>query len=197
MNGQIARNALTADTPDAQARANAEGKIINAEKLSIVRLADRLLREQPDAGGFSSYITISYEMLSQGNNAKALNYAKAALQNSETKPEEIESMRYIARVLFAPGENQNVSAARKTFQDARALSETEQSFLGPQLVANVLSDIVIAEILFGECKEAKLAMETLNKKLSTSHTVQVLQAALGEISYSVRGTTNCRGLFGR
>lgn len=191
LNGKIASTMLLADTPDEQARANTESKIINTEKHVVVRLADRLLREQPSLGGFASHITMTYEMLSQGDNSSALSYASLALRNSRNKPEEIESMRYIARVLFAPGKDQDLITARQTFKKAKTLSQTETSFLRTQLIAGTFSDLIVAEIYFGDCEMAVSAVQELRSKFSSKTDSILFKSTMSEIGYKIRGTTRC------
>jgi hypothetical protein len=195
LNSDLAGKAISAVTPEQKARVAAEGKVINSEKFSIVRLASRLLREQPEAGGFAAYATLAYELILQGDNETALSYANSALQFSLTKPEKIESMRYVAMVLFAPGATQNIDLARENFRDAIKLAKEEKSYLSNQLVAGVFSNFVVAEVQFGGCAEAKMALNELRTDLSAERFPHILQAALSEIGFSIQGQNRCPNLF--
>ncbi len=195
LNSEISRLSVFTDTPEKMARANVGAKIINGEKLSIVRLADRLLQEDPDAGGFAAYATIAYEMLTQGNNSKALEYANAALEKSQTVPEKIEAQRYIARILFAPGVTQDIQEARKVFLDAKSLALNETSYLRSQLTASAISDLVVSEALFGDCDQSKLAMDELETLMATEDSALVFQLSIGEIRNSLIGSRKCPNLF--
>lgn len=191
LNSEIARSALLAENPREKAIVNAEAKIINSEKLSIVRLADRLLQEAPEAAGFATYATIAYEMLAQGNNDKALSYATTALEASQTTPEKAEALRYIARVLFAPGDTQDIEMARQKFEEVRQFAQTETSYLRSQLVANAISDLVIAEVFYGDCDRAVSAIQSLKQDMSTESSPLLLQLALGEIGNLLQGNNRC------
>lgn len=194
INSEMASKAILATTLSEQARVAAEGKIVNAEKASIVRLASRLLEENPDIGGFASYITLTYELLSQGDNATALAFAQSALQKSRTAPERIESTRYVAQTLFAPGETQDIDLARETFQGAIDLAKLEKSYLLYQLIANSYSNMIVAEVQFGSCDKAQLAIQNLTKDMALSKSPIILQSALAEINFGLRGQTYCTDL---
>lgn len=195
LNSELARSTLLAQTPEELAIVNAEAKIINSEKHSIVRLADRLVQEAPEAAGFAAFATIGFEMMAQGNNRKALSYAKAALETSQTTPEKVESMRYIARALSVPGATQDLETAREKFQEAWRLAKTEASYLRPQLVSNALVDLVISEVLYGDCDKAVSAVQNLKRDLSTESSPLLLQLALGEIGNGLQGNNKCPRLL--
>lgn len=194
LNSDNAIRVISADTLEKRSQAFIIGSIVSNEKLSIIRLADQLMQEQPNTGGFTAYIVMASEMLNQGNNQKALTYARNALTSSETMPERIASMRQVASVLFTPGSTQDIDVARKTFQDTLALVEANKSSIKEYLTAKTLSNLAMAEALFGSCNEAELAIKKLHKEFSSTNHKMLLQVSLNEIYSAIKGNTNCPSL---
>lgn len=192
INSSTSSKAILATTQNEKYRTALENKITSIEKLSIVRLARELLEENPDIGGFASYSLLANELMIQGDNLTALNFSRSALQYSRTKPEQIESMNYIAFTLFLPGETQDFDKGRSMFQKSIALSRLEKSHLRDTLVLRSLSDLIVAEARFGSCAFAKEALLKLKTGLSSSNNSSFLiQFTENEISFRISCFEDC------
>ena len=181
-------NMMSAKSPQDYTESYPNVRFIISEKVVVAQLADTLLQEYPEAGGFVEYITLSLENLTLGNASKALIYGQDALMRSTNNVENIEARRGIAGAQFAPGDSQDIEAARKTFLDAIDDGKVAKLW---NLVANSLSDLVISESYFGECEKAKEALRDLKTSLTDANMLFLLSAVLKDISYRLVGNAEC------
>ena len=185
-------NMLSAKSPQDYAKSYINVRPIISQKYIVVRLADTLLQEYPETGGFDEYLTLSLENLSLRNASTALIYAQNALMKSTNNLENIEAMRGIAGAQFALGGSQDIEAARKTFLDAINDGKKEKLW---NPVANSLSDLVISESYLGECEKAKEALFDLKKSLTDANEMFLLSAVLQDINYRLSGDAKCPHLL--
>ncbi|MCJ0884286.1 hypothetical protein MTR11_21640 [Vibrio sp. CCB-PB317] len=195
INTALSKKALLADNPEKMAQLAIESKIINGEKMSVVRLATNLLDDNPEIGRFPFYLTLSYELLSQGDNIAALKMARLAFQTSRTSWEKMESMRYMAYITFVPGSTQNIPAARELFQEAIELAISENNHVKHQLIANSYANWISAEVLFGSCEKAKNTLSDFSQLMIASEATPILKNTLIEVGFSTRGQNRCNNIL--
>ena len=171
----------------------AEIKLWNAEKSSLLKLADRLLIKRSSEANFATFRTFSFEHLNVGNNAKALEYARQGKAVSSSFSERTEAQRFIARSLMVPGTVQDIVAARAAFNEALAFTQKIDNYLKPQLTANVYGDWISGEVMYGDCSAAKkLSARMAEILLQESFGPAILDIARGEILMTTAGATACR-----
>lgn len=157
-------------------------KTLNAEKVSILRLADDLVSKRSDMTNFAISFTLSVEHFQLGNTGRAQEYAKQALSSAATDAERVEAQRIVAQTLFAPGKGQDVRAARAMFGRALDSVRRMETFLKSGLLANVYTDWILSEAAFGDCERAKASWDDFRKAVqgeyNDARTVKVTRMQL-------------------
>lgn len=194
MNGQIATFMAKNDF----ASASALSFNYNSEKLAIlVRAADliRKNRSHPDFVDSSTYIVLSSEQLNFADNNLALEYARYAFDLAGQNPIlGAEALRYQARVLFAPGPQQDRAMARQIYAQARDRVRNFSSFVSDSVEFNILGEWLVSEANFGDCSEAEKVSATLSDTMKSSHMPLLQkQTMLGNLSNNAWLSGACNG----
>ena len=138
--------------PNPDLMAIRETHLLNLEKISIVRLADRLLSQDNDIGSYAVFYSLSFEHLNLGDTVRALAYGRKAESLSQSNGEVVASGCYTARALLAPGKTQDTTAAHKKFEQLLALAKKEIDLVKVGLLANIYDSWIISEVTFGDCE---------------------------------------------
>ena len=167
-------------------------KVLYIEKRSIMGLADRLLSERKKLAGFASLFTLSAEHLNVGNTAKARQYAELAVSSATTDADRAEAQRLVARTMFAPGKGQDIPGARNTFGRAVDTIQQIDTFLRADLFANLYSDWIVSEAMFGDCETASELWQSFVNATNDGHNRRPIQDAVkAEISAALTGSKRC------
>lgn len=131
----------------------------NPEKMAILSSADSMVDKYLHDPKFldpGSFFVLSLEHFNFGNSRMSLRYADAAIERSKDNRSVLaESTRLKARSLFAPGELQDKTLARQTFDRARSIVQNSPSLTSTQVEINILFDWLISEAMWGECNSAR------------------------------------------
>lgn len=194
MNGQIATFMAKNDF----ASANALSFNYNSEKLAIlVRAADLIQKNHshPDFIDSSTYLVLSSEQLNFADNDLALRYAQYAF--ALAGPNAIlgaEALRYQARVLFAPGPQQDRAMARQVYAQARDRVRNFSSYVSDSVEFNILGEWLVSEANFGECSEAEKISAILSDTMQKSRMPIIQkQTLLGTLNNNAWLSGACNG----
>lgn len=167
-------------------------KVLNAEKMSVLGLADRVLTKRPALGDFSSFFTFATEHLNNGSNERAHQYAEAALSAASSVPERVEAHRLIARTTFAPGGIQNIPVARAAFASALDKARDIDTYLRVGLMANLYSDWIVSEAAFGDCERARVLWKQFSRTMSDERSgTAVLRVIQQEVRNAMSQIDGC------
>lgn len=166
---------------------------LNAEKFSILGLADDIVSERGDLVNFAVSYTLSSEHLQLGNATRARQYARIAWSRAATDVEKVEAQRALAGTLFAPGKGQDIPRARERFGDALKTIERMETFLKAGLYTNVYTDWIVSEAAFGDCQRATARwQEFVNKVKDEYNGVRMVKTAENQIKVSLTNPDRCR-----
>lgn len=166
-----------------------EIRTLNIEKLSTVRMADRLIEQHEDVGNYPAFLVLAQEHLAFGESALALTYSQKAESMSRSNAEAMTAGISMARALFFPGEIQDTTAARKKFekvlQSAKNITPMDYG-----LRLNIYRDWIVTEENFGNCYVAEQLRNQMADDLKTFPNKKIYEFTQKEIEvmleYSVR-----------
>lgn len=164
----------------------AEIRTLNLEKLSTVRMADRLIEQHKKVGNYPAFLILAQEHLAFGESALAFTYSQKAEEVSRSNAEATMAGSSMAIALFLPGKIQDTTAARKKFKTVLQLAKN----LVYDLRLNIYRDWIIAEGNFGNCDVVEQIRNQMADDLKTFPNKKIYEFMQKEIEvmleYSMR-----------
>lgn len=166
-----------------------EIRTLNLEKLSTVRMADRLIEQHKKVSNYPAFLILAQEHLAFGESALAFTYSQKAEKVSRSNAEATMAGSSMAIALFLPGKIQDTTAARKKFKTVLQLAKNQTPMVY-DLRLNIYRDWIIAEEIFGNCDVAEQIRNQMADDLKTFPNKKIYEFMQKEIEvkleYSMR-----------
>lgn len=125
-----------------------------AEKVSLLSEVETFEPNVIRGLDTATLTTFSWENLSFGNIKQARKFAEAAKENATSDIMEAEALRYLGMTYFAPGPDQDITAARNTYSSARALLDKSENMNVNMVKAGLYQAWIPMEARNGKCEYA-------------------------------------------